>query len=604
MNLSFWLRHDRALSNDHCGDGCAAGGALWSRSAYLAAGLFLALCFLPTRVAAQATTPSSAGTAVQIVHLPQPTQPGAPETITIEVALARALKSDATYFAAARDAKSAHEDSVQAKAALLPNFQYSTQFLNTQGDGSTTIGRYVTNDGVHVYRAWLMMHQDLSAPTLLATPYKRAQTAEAVAYAKAEIARRGLNVAVTKFYYTLVDDQRKYETAKEVYDRAQEFYKDRTTAPLEPPKEEKSDADKAADSAKAAAESAKDAADSAKGAADSAKDAAESARKATSPARKAAPAKKGAPAINKGTEPAKEEGESAQGGAETAQGGGEPAGPEAAPAKEADEDEGAEKEEGPDPRDALKAEIQLRQQQQLVQEAELAVEDARLDLSVVLFTNPNENFNVVDDLDKLQELPPFSEVQAMAEKQNPDLKAAMETVRGAQLDLKAAKMAYFGSFTVDVDEGIEANQFALHSVNVEFPEKGVLPNLGYFLTANWTIPVWNWGALNSKIKQTTYKLDEARAALSQSQRGDLDELYAAYNEAQVSREALTRLEHTMHLAEESLRLADLPTKGEPIEVDQVIDAENMLTTTRGSYYDGLVRYRMALANLQLITGKF
>jgi outer membrane protein TolC len=598
-----WLARKAARSNSSLGKGPAAGRAPAGRFACLLAGLALALSLAPARAAAQATTPSAAGTAVRIVHLPQPAQPGAPETITIEEALQRALKSDATYFAAARDAKSAHEDSVQARAGLLPNFQYSTQFLNTQGDASTTIGRYVTNDGVHVYRAWLMMHQDLSAPTLTATPYKRAQAAEALAYTKAEIARRGLNVAVTKFYYTLVDNQRKYETAKNVYDRAQEFYKGRTTAPLEPPKEEKSDADKAADSAKAAADSAKDAAESAKAAAAAANDAAESARKAAPPARKSAPAKKGAPAVNNGTAPAQEEAEPAQGGAAAAQGGGEAAAPEAEPAKE-DEDEGEEKEEGPDPRDELKAEIQLRQQQQLVQEAELAVEDARLDLSVVLFASPNENFNVVDDLDTLRELPPFSEIQALAEKQNPDIKAAMETVRGAQLDLRAAKQAYFGSFTVDVDEGIEANSFALNSVNVEFPEKGVLPNLGYFLTVNWTIPVWNWGALNSKVKQTTYKLEEARAALSQSQRADLDELYAAYNEAQTAREALPRLEHTMHLAEESLRLAELPTKGEPIEVDQVIDAENMLTTTRGSYYDGLVRYQMAIANLQVITGKF
>ena len=604
MNHFSWLLQERVHIKLALREGRAAGGTFSGLSACLAAGLLLIICILPSRAAAQATTPSSAGTEVRIVHLPEPAQPGAPETITIEEALKRAQKSDATYFAAARDAKSAHEDSVQARAGLLPNFQFSSQYLNTQGDGSTTIGRYVTNDGVHIYREWLMMHQDLSAPTLLATPYKRAQATEAVAYAKAEIARRGLNAAVTKFYYTLVDDQRKYETAKEVYDRIQEFYKDRTSAPLEPPKEEKSDADKAADSAKAAADSAKDAAGSAQAAADSAKDAAESARKAAPPARKAAPAKKGGSAVNKGTAPAKEEGESAQGGEDSAQGGGEPATAEAAPAKEADEDEGAEKEEGPDPRDVLKAEIQLRQQQQLLQEAELAVEDARLDLSVVLFANPNENFKVVDDLNTFQELPPFSEIQAIAEKQNPDLKAAMETVRGAQLDAKAAKLAYLGSFTLDVDEGIEANEFALHGVNVEFPEKGVLPNLGYFLTANWTIPVWNWGAVNSKIKQTNYKLDEARAALSQSKRADLDELYAAYNEAQVSREALPRLEHTMHLAEESLRLAELPTKGEPIEVDQVIDAENMVTTTRGSYYDGLVRYQMALANLQVITGKF
>jgi outer membrane protein TolC len=34
----------------------------------------------------------------------------------------------------------------------------------------------------------------------------------------------------------------------------------------------------------------------------------------------------------------------------------------------------------------------------------------------------------------------------------------------------------------------------------------------------------------------------------------------------------------------------------------VLNAQNTLTQTRGAYADGLVRYRVALANLQTLTG--
>lgn len=536
MDHFFWLLQERALSNHTLSEGRAAGGAFSGRFACLAAGLLLALCILPSRAAAQANTPSeTASSTVQLVHLPAQGQPGPPISITLKEALERAQKSDPTFFAAGRDAKSAHEDSVQAKSLLLPNFAYTTQYLNTQGGatgsgGTTTIGRYVTNDGVHVYRAWLMMHQDLSPGTFMATGYNRAKAAEALANAKAEIARRGLNVTVTKLYYTLVVAQRKYATAKQVLDEAQELFKIRTTPATEPAKEgtDKDDAGK------------------------------------------------------EGTELAKE-------GAE--------------PAKERAEKEGAEKEEV-DPRDVLKAEIQLRQQEQAFEEAALAVEDARLDLSVVLFPIPNENFTVVDDLDSIQELPPFSEMQAKAAIQSPDLRVAMETLHEAEFDVTTARTAFLPTLTIDVDEGIEANAFALHSVNVEFPEKGVLSNLGYFLTANLTVPVWNWGALNSKLKQTEYKREEARSALTQTQRQELSELYAAYDEAVVARGALDKLKHTVDLAEESLRLVNLPKEGEPVEIDQVVDAQAMLATTRGAYADGHIRYRLALANLQLLTGSF
>ena len=60
-------------------------------------------------------------------------------------------------------------------------------------------------------------------------------------------------------------------------------------------------------------------------------------------------------------------------------------------------------------------------EQQAFDEARLAMEDARLDLAVLLFPALNENFSVVDDLDSAQALPPFPEVQTMAEKENPDL---------------------------------------------------------------------------------------------------------------------------------------------------------------------------------------
>ena len=50
----------------------------------------------------------------------------------------------------------------------------------------------------------------------------------------------------------------------------------------------------------------------------------------------------------------------------------------------------------------------------------------------------------------------------MAEKQNPDLRVALETVQEADLDVKLAKTAFLPTLTVDTDYGIEANCFALN----------------------------------------------------------------------------------------------------------------------------------------------
>ena len=144
-----------------------------------------------------------------------------PLTLTLQDALALAQKNDAGVLSALTDAAIAGEDRAQARAALLPTVGVRSEYLGTQGNGKLASGRFVTNDGVHVYRDWVTLHQDLSPGTFMRTGVKRADAALAVARAKAEIARRGLAGTVTKAYYALIVAQRKYATAQQALNQAQ-----------------------------------------------------------------------------------------------------------------------------------------------------------------------------------------------------------------------------------------------------------------------------------------------------------------------------------------------------------------------------------------------
>jgi outer membrane protein TolC len=464
----------------------------------IALGLAVALIFPISRAAAQAA--SQAPSDESDVKLLQPTGPGQatpPTTITLQDALERARKLDPTLLGATYDARSAREDRLQARNAMLPSINATTQYLGTQGDGGKiSDGRYVTNDGVHVYRAWGVYHEDLSPGLLLGTGYNRAKAAEALANAKAEIARRGLGVTVTRSYYAVVVAQRKYATAQAGLDQAKRFMD--ITRDLE----------------------------------------------------------------RQGQAPHS---------------------------------------------DALKAEIQYRIQKQAFDEAKFSMEDTRLGLAVMLFPDFNENFSVVDDLDSAPALPPFPEVQAMAEKQNPDLRVALETAREADLDVKLAKTAFLPTLTVDTDYGIEANCFALRCTRASVqndPAVGVVPNLGYFLTAALTVPVWDWGTLRSKLHQAEYRQESAKAALSLAQRMHISELYANYDEALIARAALDESRTTAELAAESLRLTTLRYQGGASPATEVVDAETALVSARNAYADAQVRYRTLLATLQTFTGSF
>ena len=130
--------------------------------------------------------------------------------------------------------------------------------------------------------------------------------------------------------------------------------------------------------------------------------------------------------------------------------------------------------------DVVRSQLQENSQQQALEEARLAMDNARLDLAVLLFRDLNENFTIVDDLDSSSSLPSFEEVTAMAARGNPTLAAAMQTFRAATLDVTVARQAFLPTLVVDGVYGIEANQVGIHGVVAAATNLGPLPQLGYF----------------------------------------------------------------------------------------------------------------------------
>jgi outer membrane protein TolC len=75
-----------------------------------------------------------------------------------------------------------------------------------------------------------------------------------------------------------------------------------------------------------------------------------------------------------------------------------------------------------------------------------------------------------------------------------------------------------------------------------------------------------------------------------------------YAEAETALNEQEGLKRSAELAEDSLRLTTLRyTKGEAT-VLEVVDAQTTYAQANAGYQDGAVRYRVALANLQTLTG--
>jgi outer membrane protein TolC len=246
--------------------------------------------------------------------------------------------------------------------------------------------------------------------------------------------------------------------------------------------------------------------------------------------------------------------------------------------------------------DVVKANIQAQQQRRDLQEAQLDMGHSRLDLAVLIFADWNQNFSVVDDLQTPEPLPAFADVEVAGKKNNPELRAALAAFSVANHQVTAAWGGLLPSLSVDYFYGIDSNHFAIRTDGVR--------NLGYSAVASLQIPIFNWGGDRSKLKQAELRRDQARIELTHEQRLLLSHLQQFYDEASTARSEMDSLSSSAEMAAESLRLTNLRYQAGESTVLEIVDAQNTLTLARNAFDDGQARYRVALANLQTLTGSF
>ena len=250
--------------------------------------------------------------------------------------------------------------------------------------------------------------------------------------------------------------------------------------------------------------------------------------------------------------------------------------------------------------DVIKANLQANDAQRALQEARLAMDRSHIELAVLVFPNFNQDFSTVDDLRLPPPLPPVQEVEQQAKTKNPQLYAAMQAVNAASLEVLASKAAYLPSLTLDYFYGVDASRFATYTPTPE----GRLPNLGYSASATLNIPIWNWGATHSKVRQSELRRNQAQVELSAAQRKLIGDLKTLYAEAGAAKAQLDLLQQSADLAAQSARLTSLRYQAGEATALEVVDAQNSLVMARNNYDDGEARYRLAIASLQTLTGVF
>ncbi len=246
--------------------------------------------------------------------------------------------------------------------------------------------------------------------------------------------------------------------------------------------------------------------------------------------------------------------------------------------------------------DVVKAQLEANDRNRDLQESTLAEEKARLALAVLIFPNFTRDYQVVDDLSVAPSLPALNDAQDLASRNNPELKAAVAAMRASEQEVTSAIGEHLPSLSINYFYGIDATQYATKTDGIN--------NLGYQVSATLNLPIWNWGATQSRVKQAQLRRDQSKLELGAAQRQAIADLQTLYSEAQLARNQLSLLNQSVDLAQESLRLTAIRYQGGEATILEAVDAQNVLTQARNNFDDGQVRYRVAIANLQTLTGSF
>ena len=251
--------------------------------------------------------------------------------------------------------------------------------------------------------------------------------------------------------------------------------------------------------------------------------------------------------------------------------------------------------------DVIKAELQSQERHRQFLEAQLERVNTRLDLSLLLFPDGRDSFELADDLHAKVPLPPRPEFEAQAARDNPEIRAALAAVQAASQDVAGARFGYFPSINLGYSYGIDATHYATYGP-LPPPDVGTTKNLGFSAIAGLSLPIWNWRATQSRVRQAEIRRDQARVELSFAQRKLLAEMRSLYSEAETALNELAGLQRSSELAADSLRLTTLRYKDGEATVLEVVDAQTTFAAASVSYQNGALRYRVALANLQTLTG--
>lgn len=241
--------------------------------------------------------------------------------------------------------------------------------------------------------------------------------------------------------------------------------------------------------------------------------------------------------------------------------------------------------------DLLQADVRVARGEQSLLIAQNNVKRSLTELNVLL------NRNILTEITpKIAEINTdfdvaLDEVMAVAVSNRPDLKQQELAVQIAKRNKKSAFAGYLPKVTATVSKNKAADHF-------QFSDSR--DNTQFNINMSWTL----WDGLSTYNRNRSAYHDVQIALKNEAKTKDLvhKETHTAWLALQESKHNILVLEKSMQQAIENYRVTEIRYKEQLSTANDVLDAQDLLTSTRNSLLDAKGKFQIAKAQLNLATG--
>ena len=247
--------------------------------------------------------------------------------------------------------------------------------------------------------------------------------------------------------------------------------------------------------------------------------------------------------------------------------------------------------------DLLQAEVELSDAQQNLVTARNASKFARSAFNILLSREVNQPVEVEDILIYKSETVDFKGYLDSALKNRPEIKVLDINLLQTDQEIRLAKSKYYPEAALTYDyikagDSRDVSGSIFHDAN-RWEANAVL---------SWTF--WEWGkTLNAVKEKESFKrqLDQTKKALIDNISLEIKKAVLDIDETDKNIPTTTK---AVEQAEENLRVSEERYKAQVTTMNEVLDAQTLLTQARVNYYRALYGHNLAKARLRRAIGEY